>query len=76
MINGFPKFLLLPTGKVTGEILCQGRQQPNLSGHPGAVKTPEQLLQELQQRQQQMQPQGVPNAPDYPPTPGLPRQPQ
>ena len=51
-------------------------QQPNPLGEPGAVKTPEQLLQELQQRQRQMQPPGVPNAPDYPPAPGLPRQPQ
>ena len=53
-------------------------QQPNPFGQPGAVKTPEQLLQELQQRQQQMQQQGVPNAnvPSYPATPGLPQQPQ
>ncbi len=55
-------------------------QQPNPFAPPGAVKTPEQLLQELQQRQQQMQQQmqqqGVPNAPGYPPAPGLPRQPQ
>lgn len=51
------------------------QQQPNALGQPGAVKTPEQLLQELQQRQQQMQQQGIPTAPGYPP-PGLQRQPQ
>ena len=50
--------------------------QPNPFGQSGAVKTQEQLLQELQQRQQQMQQPAVPNAPGYPPAPGLPRQPQ
>ena len=47
----------------------QPQQQANPFGQPGAVKTPEQLLQELQQRQQQMQQQqpGAPQA--YPPLP-------
>jgi hypothetical protein len=40
-------------------------QQPGQS----AIKTPEQLLQELQQRQQQMQQQGAPVPPGYPPNP-------
>jgi len=61
-------------GQVDGQ--QQQPQQPNPFGQPGAVKTPEQLLQELQQRQQQMQQQGVPHAPGYPATPGLPQQPQ
>lgn len=55
------------------------QQQPNPFGQPGAVKTPEQLLQELQQRQQQMEQQqqqqpGAPRA--FPPTPMGAPQPQ
>jgi len=47
----------------------QQQPQPNPFGQAGAVKTPEQLLQELQQRQQQMQQQqpGVPQS--FPPAP-------
>lgn len=55
------------------------QQQANPFGQPGAVKTPEQLLQELQQRQQQMQQQQQqPGAPQsFPPAPtGAPQPPQ
>jgi hypothetical protein len=55
----------------------QPQRQPNPFGQPGAVKTPEQLLQELQQRQQQMQQQQQqqPGAQQsFPPTPlGVPQ---
>ena len=50
--------------------------QPQNSGQPTGVKTPEQLLQELQQRQQQMQQQQQQQGTPNPPTPGLPRSPQ
>jgi len=46
------------------------QQQAAPFGQPGAVKTPEQLLQELQQRQQQMQQQQQPGVPQsVPPAP-------
>ena len=53
----------------------QPEQQPAPFGQPGAVKTPEQLLQELQQRQQQMQQQQQTGAPQpFPPAPlGVPQ---
>jgi hypothetical protein len=48
-------------------------EEPAQAQQPGqsAIKTPEQLLQELQQRQQQMQQQqqGAPVPPGYPPNP-------
>jgi hypothetical protein len=55
----------------------QPQQQPNPFGQPGAVKTPEQLLQELQQRQQQMQQQQQGSPQSFPPSPmGTPQPPQ
>jgi hypothetical protein len=53
-----------PANQAQGEDAAQP-QQPGQS----AIKTPEQLLQELQQRQQQMQQQGAPVPPGYPPNP-------
>jgi hypothetical protein len=53
-------------GQAQGDDQAQERQP----GQP-AIKTPEQLLQELQQRQQQMQQQGAPVPPqNYPPPNG------
>jgi len=55
----------------------QAQPQPQNPFGQGAVKTPEQLLQELQQRQQQMQqqgsPQGFPQAPVQVPQPQPPQ---
>jgi len=53
-------------------------EEPAQAQQPGqsAIKTPEQLLQELQQRQQQMQQQGAPVPPGYPPNPNAGTTPQ
>jgi hypothetical protein len=56
----------------------QPQEQPAPVGPAGAVRTPEQLLQELQQRQQQIQQQQQPGNPQsFPRTPlGVPQPPQ
>jgi len=66
-------------GEATDEQANQAQgEDPAPPQQPGqsAIKTPEQLLQELQQRQQQMQQQGAPVPPGYPPNPNAGQTPQ